>query len=152
MTAELSAFIRLSSILTGYSPLKLGAAAVAPTYYRLLEKVLQPAIFEALKKSASAFSAENDAQAEADVAILLKDRMLGPVLQNLITVWYTGTWSALPAEWKQQFGDSTYDITHVVSSEAYKGGLQWLAAGGHASGANHQGFAAWSLPPQGIPA
>ena len=124
MSEDLSAFIRFSSILTGYSPLKLGAAAVAPTYYRLLETVLAPDIFGALIRSARAVALEDDREGQADVALLLKDRVLGPVLKNIILVWYTGTWNALPLEWQQQFGGPGENATRVVSPDAYKGGLQ----------------------------
>ncbi|NTJ44313.1 hypothetical protein G6L28_17090 [Agrobacterium larrymoorei] len=147
MTKSLQAFIKISSVLTGYSELQLGAADVAVTYQSLLESLLQANIYERLMSQAEALP-DDDYDAEREVVALLIDPVLGPVLRNIILVWYTGTWNTLPDDWRQTFGMSALDRTHVVSSSAYKGGLQWLASGGHASGANHQGFGAWSFEPR----
>lgn len=126
MRDDIAAFIRLSSALTGYSQLQLGATAVATTYLKLLETILEPAIFRTLVEKASTLP-EGNAD-DAHVAALLADPMLGPVLKNLILVWYTGTWNALPADWQQKYGQSTRNVTHVVSAGAYQGGLQCPAA------------------------
>ncbi len=149
MSTSLQAFVRLSSALTGYSPLQLGATAVASTYQNLLKAILPPDVFGLLMSKAEALP-DDLRDAEREVEGLLGDPMLGPVLRNIILVWYTGIWNALPEDWREAFGASAPDTTHVVSSGTYQGGLQWLAAGGHASGANHQGFGAWSLAPQGM--
>jgi hypothetical protein len=90
-------------------------------------------------------AAGHDAEREAAVrSTILADDKLGPVAQNLIRMWYCGTWTALPAAWRSTYGASPLDTNHVVSAEAYQAGLQWAAAGAHPAGARQQGYGAWA--------
>ena len=144
--SDLTTFIDLSSALTGFSPLQLAGTGVAENYLGVLDSILAPDIFRELLAQAAVLSNEPGDEA---VSRFLGDDRFGPVLRNIILLWYTGSWNALPDDWRSQYGTSPLDVTQIVSVSGYQSGLQWIVAGGHAAGANHQGFGAWSLPPQG---
>ncbi|HET9872491.1 MAG TPA: hypothetical protein VFP89_07845 [Propionibacteriaceae bacterium] len=82
-----------------------------------------------------------------DVAAILDDSDLGPVARSVAVLWYCGTWTQLPSEWRARNGASASDITGVVSSAAYQTGLQWTVIGAHPAGARQQGFGAWATAP-----
>jgi hypothetical protein len=87
---------------------------------------------------------------EAAGQAILGDAKLGAVARALILLWYRGTWTALPHEWRSAYGASPQDTDHVVSAEAYQAGLQWDAAGAHPAGARQQGYGAWASPPDAL--
>lgn len=157
-------FIELSVILTGFGRVELTGTGLAGTYLRAIDAALPAGVaddlLDALGKRAAPARAPIPVPAPApapgqpgrDVAAVgavLDDPRLGPVARNLIVLWYCGTWTALPDEWRAAYGSSPGDVTRVVSAAAYQGGLQWAAAGAHPAGARQQGFGAWSSAPQG---
>ena len=108
------------------------------TYLRALDAVLPARTLDELLAAG---------ERDDGVAELLDDAKLGPVARNLILLWYCGTWTALPDEWRAAYGTSPLDTTRVESAEAYLAGLQWVVAGAHPAGARQQGFGAWSTEP-----
>jgi hypothetical protein len=129
-------FAVLSVRLTGFGHVTLHGTGMTAEYLASLDAVVgAPFVDELLEAD--------------DIDALLKDARLGPVARNLILLWYCGTWTALPEEWRAAYGTSPLDTTRVESPEAYQAGLQWVVAGAHPAGARQQGFGAWSVAPEG---
>jgi hypothetical protein len=142
-------FVEMSALLTGFGRVELLGTGVTGTYLRALDAVLPEGVLGELLEAFRNLPAAPPAEREAAVrSTILKDPKLGPVAQNIITMWYCGTWTALPDAWRSAYGASPLDTNHVVSAEAYQAGLQWTAAGAHPAGARQQGFAAWTAAPQ----
>jgi len=156
-------FLELSGYLTGFGRVQLIGTGLTATYLRTLDAILPGGVladlldaFRRLPAGADQDGADQDGAdrdgADRDGAVgstILADPRLGPVARNIILLWYRGTWAALPAEWRAAYGASPLDTDHVVSAEAYQGGLQWVAAGAHPAGARQQGFGAWAVAPEG---
>jgi hypothetical protein len=130
-------FIVLSARLTGFGRVTLLGTGMTAEYLASLDTVVGAQLVDELL-------AADDADA------LLQDAKLGPVARNLIMLWYCGTWTALPEDWRAAYGTSPLDTTRVESAEAYLAGLQWVVADAHPAGARQQGFGAWSVAPEGV--
>jgi hypothetical protein len=135
-------FIELSAFLTGYGRVELLGTGLTGLYLKTLDTVLPAGVVDELLEAGAGGRAEGEA--------ILDDPKLGPVARNVILLWYCGTWTALSDAWHAAYGSSPFDISRVVSAEAYQGALQWTAAGAHPAGARQQGFGAWSLPPEEV--
>jgi hypothetical protein len=142
------AFLDLSELLTGFDRAQLLGTGVAGDYLRTLEEVLPGGVLANLLEASGRLPA-GDQRDAAVTSEILDDPELGPVARNLILLWYCGTWTALPEDWRQVHGTSPLDTDRVVSPETYVAGLQWVAAGAHPVGARQQGFGAWALAPDG---
>lgn len=140
-------FLGLSAFLTGFGRVTLVGTGVADTYLQTLEEVLPGDVLDELLAAYERLP-DGDGGEEAAAATILEDATLGPVARNLIVLWYTGSWTALPDEWRDAHGASPLDTDRVVSGDAYITGLQWLAAGAHAVGARQEGFGSWALAPR----
>lgn len=141
-------FLALSELLTGFGRITLAGTGQADSYLRLLEAVLPPGVLDELLSAARSLPGGAGREAAVGPAIL-DDPKLGPAARNAILLWYRGTWTAMPAEWRAAYGASPLDTDHVVSAAAYQAGLQWLAAGAHPAGALQQGYGAWASTPEG---
>lgn len=137
MSLRSERFIALSARLTGFGRVTLLGTGMTDEYLSALDAVVGAAMVDELL-------------AAGDDAELLDDPKLGPVARNLILLWYCGTWTALPDDWRAVYGTSPLDTTRVESAEAYQAGLQWVAAGAHPAGARQQGFGAWAVAPEGV--
>jgi hypothetical protein len=133
------AFLAVSAGLTGFNRVELLGTGMADSYLRTLEEILPAGMLDDLQ-----------ARADGPVDELLADPALGPVARNLILMWYCGTWTPLPDEWRAAHGESPLDVHRVVAPDAYVAGLQWVAAGAHPVGARQQGFGAWAVPPDPV--
>lgn len=150
---RLEAFVTFSTLLTGFGPLELYGTGVADEYLQTLERavptrVLEPLLAFGLGQSAAPSDSPADPLEAQLNAQVLNDPDLGPVARNLIMLWYTGTWNALPDAWHTRHGQPTLDAPKVVSTAAYLSGLQWRLMGTHAPGGNPQGFGSWANPPE----
>jgi hypothetical protein len=151
-------FLELSRCLTGFGRVQLIGTGLTATYLRTLDAILPGGVLDELLDAFRRLPAGTDRDGtdrdgtDRDTAVeatILADPRLGPVARNIILLWYRGTWSALPAEWRAAYGASPLDTDHVVSAESYQGGLQWVAAGAHPAGARQQGYGAWAVAPEG---
>lgn len=147
MNKRANRFVQLSAALTGFSQVDLLGTGMAVAHLRTLEVILPTGIMDDLFMAGEGVASGTEPEGVAGPR-LLDDPKLGPVVRNLILLWYCGVWTALPDAWRAAHGASPLDVTHVVSAEAYRAGLQWVAAGAHAAGAAQQGFGAWALPPE----
>ncbi len=146
-TIRLDGFVGLSVLLTGFDAVELLGTGMAAAYLAVLDAVLPEDVVGDLMSAYRQLprGPERERAAEAEI---LGDPRLGPVARNLIVLWYCGAWTQLPAAWRAAFGASPLDTSRVVSAAAYQAGLQWLAAGAHAAGANPQGYGAWAIGPK----
>jgi hypothetical protein len=148
MSDRSDVFLDLSALMTGFSRVQLLGTGVADEYLKTLEETLPRDVLDALFDRYERLPAGD--QREAAVASeILADSKLGPVARNLILLWYRGSWTPLPEDWRQAYGTSELDTERVISAASYVAGLQWAAAGAHPVGARQQGFGAWALPPEG---
>jgi hypothetical protein len=138
MSKRSDVFLDLSASLTGFDRVELRGTGMTDLYLLTLEAVLPADILDELLAS------------QADPAEILADPTLGPPARNVILLWYCGTWTALPDDWRAAYGSSPLDTSRVVSAEAYQEGLQWVVAGAHPMGARQQGYGAWSAAPESV--
>lgn len=144
-------FLDLSALLTGFDRAELLGTGVTEQYLHTLEDVGCGPVLDDLLHGCERLPAGEESEAALRSEILdHADR--GPVARNLIVLWYSGTWRALPDDWRRAHGASPLDTDRVVSGEAYVAGLQWVAAGAHPIAARPTGFGSWALPPEGIDA
>jgi hypothetical protein len=141
-------FLDLSALLTGFSRVQLLGTGVADEYLQALEATLPEDVLDTLLVSYERLPA-GDQREGALASEILGDSKLGPVARNLILLWYCGSWTALPKDWRETYGASPLDTDRVISAASYVAGLQWAAAGAHPIGARQQGFGAWALAPKG---
>jgi hypothetical protein len=146
--ARAEAFLALSELLTGFDRLRLAGTGQTGSYLCVLDAVLPAGLVEELLCAAGSLPEGAGREAAVGPAIL-DDPKLGPVARNIILMWYRGTWTALPPQWRAAYGTSPLDTDHVVSAAAYQAGLQWVAAGAHPAGALQQGYGAWAAAPEG---
>lgn len=139
-------FAGLSALLTGFEQVHLLGTGVSGEYLDTLDAVVPGVadellgVYERLPEGA-----ERNAAVASEI---LADPKLGPVAQNVILLWYCGTWRPLPEAWRTAYGVSPLDTNRVVSAQAYQAGLQWVVAGAHPAGARQQGFGAWAVAPE----
>lgn len=144
-------FLDLSVLLTGFDRAQLLGTGVAGQYLRTLEDVVCGEVLDDLLHARERLPAGEPSEAVIRSEIIdHADR--GPVARNLIMLWYSGTWRALPEDWRRAHGASPLDTDRVVSGAAYAAGLQWVAAGAHPMGARAPGFGSWALPPEDVDA
>ena len=144
-------FLTLSVALTGFSEVELAATGMAESYWNKLLSIAGIGIVGDFLSECEAVFQSSGTAAELEAA--LRERVMtppkfGPLAQNIISMWYLGQWNRLPREWQDEFGGSTDDQTHIVSSQAYVQSLVWAAFGTHPPAAKAPGYGSWSVPPR----
>ena len=143
-------FLGLSELLTGFCRVDLLGTGMAGAYLRAIDQVVTAGVVDEALEAYGRLPPDPDRDAAAG-ATILGDPKIGPIARNLIVLWYSGTWTQLPETWRAAYGASPLDANRVVSGAAYQAGLQWrVAGGGHAAGAQAQGFGAWAAAPMSI--
>ena len=148
MEARSKRFLELSSLLTGFGKVQLLGTGVLEEYLRTVEDVLPAGILDDLLAAYDRLP-EGDRE-EAAAPAIFGDPKLGPVARNVIMLWYCGSWTPLPDDWRSVHGTSPLDTHRVVSAASYLAGLQWVVAGAHPVGGRQQGYGAWAVPPEEI--
>ncbi|MGA2836602.1 MAG: hypothetical protein ABSF84_08395 [Acidimicrobiales bacterium] len=149
VTGAPASFLRMSVILTGFEDYELMGTGMLEEYYGELLRII------GAREASSLFSALDTVTGDDPAEfrrIILDDPRYGPVARNVATMWYLGTWSQLPRDWRNAYGAMAHDDDHVVSAAAYREGLVWPASGTHPMGAKQPGFASWTSPPRGMEA
>ena len=144
-------FLEFSSVLTGFNRLTLEGTGQVDVYAAQLLAVVGSETCSSFLNAARSALSHDDEQAR-DHAILVSvwaSPVFGPLLTNLVTMWYVGEWLALPSDWYtiQNRTPNSSDTHVVVSAESYREGLVWRAAGAHPPGAKPTGFGGWGLKP-----
>ena len=135
-------FMRLSVVLTGYDKATLYGTGCADDFWRQLRRVMPEDFLRVFCSVVSGI--ENDPEG---VRSFLSSMDWGPVMRNVIRLWYLGIWHPMPEVWRRRYGTSPFDVTKLISARAYKEGLVWDAMGAHPMGAKQQGFGAWAAKP-----
>jgi hypothetical protein len=151
-TDRFDAFLALSVALTGFELFDLHATGVAALYWKTLnEEVGDTLVVELLDSFAPAAAASAQDQ-ERCLRKVLKDKHMGAVAKNIVSMWYLGKWQQLPHSWwrlHRPNSSAAPSPTRVISAEAYVGGLVWKAMKVNPMGAYGPGFGSWARPPEG---
>jgi hypothetical protein len=152
---DLPVFLKLSEKLTGFSEEDLQGTGMLETYYYVLMKEQDQEGIRAFFKKADQVLKNSDVHAEIKAAFIdLPDTATRPqtpfdqmqyegLAQRIILLWYTGIWTTM--NWKDKLSQNAR--TAMVSAEAYKEGLIWVAAETHPAGAKQPGYGSWSRKP-----
>jgi hypothetical protein len=146
---RLERFLDLSVALTGFERFSLLGTGLSASYLHELEAIVPAGVVDDLLRATTQQPEGRDLETQLE-EVIFADPRLGPVARNLIIMWYCGGWTPMPDDWRAVYGASPLDTRHMVSADAYRAGLQWVAAGAHAAGANQQGYGAWALPPDDV--
>lgn len=143
-------FVALSSVVTDFNRFSLEGTGQVDTYYQAVESVIGSKELEQLLTLYAEIARENSA-ADALYGALRKQLLgtayFGPVVRNIIKLWYTGMWYQLPTEWRLSYGAKLADTTHFIDDSTYAEGLLWQAIAANPSGAKAPGFGSWQFPP-----
>ena len=151
-----TAFKAMSAAFTGFDEATLQGTGMNETYLDTVVTSLNLEIVEELTGLYVALAVEFEGD-EKGLTRALRHRIFAkpkwaPLAQNIIQLWYTGTWTQMSYAWTQAYGPFfPNDMTKIVSSQAYKQGLMWKAVGAHPMGAKQEGFASWAYPPPSKP-
>lgn len=149
--SPLEQFVALSVTLTGYDSAELYGTGLVTTYFTLLPSIIGDELFGDFM-TRWVYTDERGAGDDALLETLIREQIFedpdfGPIARNLVTLWYTGQWNQLPADWRNKHGAWANDVTYIVSPAAYVEGLVWKAMGTHAKAAKAPGYGSWALPP-----
>lgn len=125
-------FLDISAVLTGFSPIELLGTGMLDTYFNTVAAHTNPDVVTFFYQEAERILSIGDPakiHAEIKTNLLPKGCYRG-LAQNIITMWYMGTWNDNP-----------------VSAQAYVQGLVWEASETHPPGAKQPGYDSWSKPP-----
>jgi hypothetical protein len=167
-TPTLEQFVAFSADVTGFTRFELQGTGQAQAYLDTVEKVLGTVLPPPQKPPPPEIPPseilDRILKLHADVTTkaagnkeklekLLRERIfdkkeLGPVVRNIVKMWFVGIWYELPKKWKKPYGIWPCDGTRVVSGPAYTEGLLWRAVGAHPSGAKAPGYGSWASPPR----
>ena len=146
-------FLDLSAALTGFSRIELWGTGMVETYYDEVNLIIgEREMGKVLGVSSKIIPRGKPITPAVEAAVetnILVDSRYGPVARNIIRLWYLGAWSQLPQEWRNAYGATSYDTDHIVSPQAYKESLVWVAGEAHPMGGKQQGFGAWAMPGPG---
>lgn len=154
---SLELFVSFSRTLTGFSAPELWGTGLARDYYTLIPSIIGGEIFGALlsrwRDTYIRGAGDDPFLDELVTTQIFEDATFGPLARNIAALWYLGTWTQLPAEWRNVHGAFANDVNFVVSSKSYIEGLVWKAIHSHPKAAKQPGYGSWALPPEtGTPA
>jgi len=150
--ARMGKFLAFSATVTGFSEFHLLGTGQSEAYLATVTDIVGEQAMRSLLSEYERISAIAGQDREAYDSLLRTEiffhELLGPVVRNIIKLWYSGTWYQLPREWRAAFGAREGDRTFVVSPTAYTEGLLWRAIDANPSGAKGPGYGSWGGPPQ----
>jgi len=148
---RLQDFLDLSVLLTAFSEFDLRGTGYDQKYLQTLEKVVGAEtvtdILEISRTLNSEAKGNIELQEQFIRARLLSHIKFGPIVRNIIKMWYVSTWYELPQSWRDSYGTPPNDGTFLVDTYAYPEGLLWPAVGAHPPGAKAPGYASWTEKP-----
>ncbi|WP_294262986.1 hypothetical protein [uncultured Chryseobacterium sp.] len=126
-------FMAISEYLTGFSVNELQATGLAEIYYRHILTHIEAATFIEflnISKNILENSYSRDQLKNAITAEIFSDPATQAIAQNVITLWYMGTWEGA-----------------YINDLSYKEGLVWTVMHAHPPGAKQPGFKSWNIKP-----
>jgi hypothetical protein len=142
-------FAELSAALTGFDGVELAGTGLIEQHYDTLLRIIgEREAGHLFQAAADALAADrDDRKGTALRTKVVENPRYGPVVVSLIKLWYLGSWYPLPGPYADVNGSTADDVEHVVSPQAYREGLVWIAAGAHPMGAKAPGYGSWAEPP-----
>jgi hypothetical protein len=150
---RLKRFLAFSSEVTGFSVFDLEGTGQAQSFFNAFIGVLGMGLVDEFLRTYAGLD-ELGGVEEREMALrrsFFSDEKLGPIARNVITMWYVGLWTELPAEWIDAYGANENDQTFMVSPTAYTEALLWPAIGANPPGAKGPGYGSWARPPRLAP-
>lgn len=126
-------FMTISAPLTGFTENELQSTGLAETYYKhILGKIEEATFIEFLNISKNAIESSQtpDQLSDAISIQILSNPCTKKIAQDMITLWYLGTWEGA-----------------YVNDLSYTEGLVWNVLHAHPPGAKQPGFKSWSIKP-----
>ena len=149
---RLQDFLDLSVELTAFSAFKLRGTGYAEKYFDTLQTVvgrdLATEILQTFRALVKEAGDDSEKKKQLIRTRLMSSTQLGPIVRNIIKMWYVSTWYELPQEWRDAYGTPPHDGTFVVDAWAYPEGLLWPAVGAHPPGAKAPGYGTWTEAPK----
>jgi hypothetical protein len=143
-------FTALSVELTGFDRAELAGTGMIDTYYdTLLRMIGEREAGQLFRYAAEALDKDrkDKTNGTAFKTAVVDNPRFGSVAVSLIKLWYLGRWYPLSGAYRDRFGSTADDVEHVVSSQGYREGLVWVAAGAHPMGGKPPGYGSWAEPP-----
>lgn len=143
-------FVALSSVLTDFDAYTLEGTGQVDTYLYAVTAVIGEAKLDELTDIYARIAEEHKTTTALYTALrqqLLGTAYFGPIVRNMIKLWYTGMWYQLPTQWRLSYGAKLSDTTHFITDATYAEGLLWRAIAANPSGAKAPGFGSWQFPP-----
>jgi hypothetical protein len=149
MSAEtvMAGFLAFSSELTGFSIFDLRGTGEATAYLDAATDVVGEDVVAALLEVYANLESSGDRVADIRRSIL-GDPWLGPVARNIIKMWFSGVWYALPEAWSSAWGGGQQSVAFAVRPSSYAEGLLWKTIGANPPGAKAPGYGSWAEPPR----
>ena len=152
-SAQIDYFYSLSEVLTGYHLVNLYGTGQGDFYFSSLKEILGEELVSELLEAFQLQLEKVPSNPKNSLEALVKKELLkndqwGDVCRNILKMWYMGNWYQMPDAWRENYVNSTKDVTKVLSTNSYKEGLVWKAMGKHPKSAKQPGFATWSFPPE----
>lgn len=126
-------FIAISGAITGFSANELLSTGLGEAYYKhIFNSIEGPSFLEFLNTSKNILESTHslDQMNNAIIAELITPAGMQDVFNNVVTLWYLGTWEGA-----------------YVNDLSYKEGLVWRVMSGHPPGAKQPGYKSWSVQP-----
>lgn len=144
-------FLALSAIVTGFESVELLGTGLVEAFYNEVVTIVGKTISDDLWAT-TAQIVERCGKEEAKLEMAIRREIFaspkfGPIVRNIIQMWYVGNWNELPQSWRDVYGVSPHDTTRVLSAVAYQQSLVWDVIEAHPPAAKQPGFGSWSLPP-----
>ncbi len=145
-------FLELSSMLTDFDVFSLNGTGQVDAYWNEVnliagEKNVLKLLHVFNKISHNSKMTEEEFLKSVRKEIL-SNILYGPIVRNIIKLWYTGMWYQLPLNWSQKFGETENDMNHFINSASYMEGLLWNAIDAPPAGAKGPGFGSWHSRPR----
>ncbi|MFI0405785.1 hypothetical protein [Actinomadura sp. 3N508] len=143
VSEDVSAFVELSEVLTGFSRFDLRGTGMAELYLDTVKRQIGTSGYGALIAILAAAPRESPGWDERPELL--------EAARAIAYLWYTGAWPRLApaahAALRRQMANEEF----VVSPSSYTEGLVWRTFHGHPAGAKPPGFGTWSMAPPPVP-
>jgi hypothetical protein len=150
--ASLDFFLSMSEELSGIPAYYLSGTGYSDKYLDTALKIVGADPIDRLLESYAKLPACCRKDREAAIrAELLSHAEFGPIVRNIVKLWYTATWFELPPQWHQKYKAAAGDQTFVPFPYAYPESLLGPTVGAHPAGARPTGHQAWVTPPDYLP-
>ena len=121
-------FLALSAELTGFSVFDLRGTGESDAYLDAVTGVVGEELVAGLIEAHGQLETAGDRQGEIRRSIL-GDPRFGPVARNIIKMWFSGVWYALPQAWVAEHGTQRENTVFAIRPSAYAEGLVWKTIG-----------------------